>query len=112
MLVFNLTEKALDYRGIVLKANGGSHNFRDMTFVPDRDLELANKKVLAFGAIPQWWTEEYTRKRQESVKRQQEALAAHKASLVKKVEPKVEVLAVPTAPEAKEDAKEKWDKKR
>lgn len=58
MRVFNLTPKPLDYRGVQLAANGGSHDFRDMAFVPNRDRALVEKKILSFGNLPQWFLDE------------------------------------------------------
>jgi hypothetical protein len=55
MLVFNLTRGPVKYRRVQLPPNGGSFNFKDMTYVPTRDRKLVMAKVLAFGALPQWW---------------------------------------------------------
>lgn len=103
MLVFNLSEKALDYRGIKLKANGGSYNYRDMTFVPDRDLELAKSKILAFGALPQWWLDERNRKHL--------VMVAAQSSALKPKQPQPQEL--PTPAPTKDDGKEqKYEKKK
>ena len=58
MKVFNLTANPLAYRGVTLAPNGGSHEFRDMDFVPSRDMVLAQKRVIAFGQLPQWFKDE------------------------------------------------------
>ena len=105
MLVFNLTDRALDYRGIKLKANGGSYNYRDMTFVPDRDLALVQSKVLSFGALPQWWIDERNQKHLEMVKAQKAALAKPKQP------PPAQEL--PTESSNKDDVKEpKFEKRK
>jgi hypothetical protein len=53
MLVFNISNEDLVYRGRTIRANGGSHDFRDLTFVPPRD--LANRR-LAFDQLPTGWS--------------------------------------------------------
>lgn len=56
MLVYNLTEAELNYKGKKIPPNGGSVNMPDLTFIPDRDRALESSKVLAFGKLPKWWT--------------------------------------------------------
>jgi len=109
MLVFNLTDRALDYRGIKLKANGGSYNYRDMTFVPDRDLALAESKVLSFGALPQWWIDARNQKHQEMVKAQEAA-----TTKPKQPQPQMAQVAqeLPTPAPTKDDGKEQKYEKR
>lgn len=52
MLVFNISDQDVVYRGHKLSANGGCRDFKDLTFVPDRD---RSNTRLAFGSLPQGW---------------------------------------------------------
>ena len=105
MLVFNLTDKPLNYRGILLGADGGSHDFRDMEFIPNRDLLLERKRVLAFGTLPDWWIHARHAKNLEMHKKLKEA----KESKEKYVP------VLPTPPKAvettSEDSKQSYKKK-
>jgi hypothetical protein len=57
MLVFNLTSQELIYKGHTIPRDGGSVSLPELDkFIPDRDRELEEKKVLAFGSLPYWWT--------------------------------------------------------
>jgi hypothetical protein len=58
MLVYNLTDKPLSFRGVMLSPDGGSFNFKDVKLLPARDLELVKKKVIALNGLPQWWLDE------------------------------------------------------
>jgi hypothetical protein len=63
MLVYNLTNQVLAYRGKDLSPNGGSKDFPELDiFIPDRDKELETKKVIAFGALPSWWHDQVREK--------------------------------------------------
>lgn len=56
MRVYNLTGEPLAYRGVELQPNGGSAEFAVLDqFVPNRDLELVEKKVIALRSLPAWW---------------------------------------------------------
>ena len=57
MLVFNLTQKDLIYRGRSIPPNGGSLNYPELDKgqVPARDRKLEKAHVLAFGILPFWW---------------------------------------------------------
>lgn len=54
MLVYNLTSQPLVYRGRT-RPPEGSYDFKDMTWVPDRDAALQESGLLAFGALPYGW---------------------------------------------------------
>lgn len=56
MLIYNLTQRDVVYKGRKIPPNGGSLEFGDMSFIPTRDLELETAKVLAFGKLPRWWS--------------------------------------------------------
>jgi hypothetical protein len=53
--VYNLTAAEVTYKGRRIPPNGGCVDFKDLAFVPNRDLELQDAKVLAFGSLPHWW---------------------------------------------------------
>lgn len=55
MRVHNLTKKDLEYRGKVIKANGGFIEINIPMPLPARDKKLEDNKVLAFGLLPSWW---------------------------------------------------------
>ena len=55
MKVFNLTDKPIEYRGRSIPANGGSLEYADLSFIPNRDMRLVEKRVLSFGDLPNWW---------------------------------------------------------
>jgi len=55
MLVYNLTQRDVIYKGRKIPPNGGSLEFSGMDFIPTRDRELEGAKVLAFGKLPRWW---------------------------------------------------------
>lgn len=55
MKVFNLTDKPIEYRGRSIPANGGSIEYADLSFIPNRDMRLVEKRVLSFGDLPNWW---------------------------------------------------------
>lgn len=78
MVIFNLTDKPLNYRGVVLAPNGGSYDFKDMSFIPNRDLELVSKKVLAVGHLPQWWLDERAVRAHHAQEAMRQAAAAKK----------------------------------
>lgn len=54
MLIFNLTQQPIEYRGRTIPPNGGSIDL-PLTFVPDRDRKLEEAKKLSFGRLPGWW---------------------------------------------------------
>lgn len=58
MLVYNLTDRPLSFRGVMLSPDGGSFNFKDVKLLPTRDLELVKKRVIALNSLPQWWLDE------------------------------------------------------
>lgn len=63
MRVYNLTDQVLSYRGKDLPPNGGSKDFQELdVFIPDRDRELEERKVIAFGALPSWWHDQVREK--------------------------------------------------
>lgn len=62
MLVYNLTSGPVVYKGRKLPPNGGSADIRDMSFIPNRDLELEKARILSFGKLPQWWLDEQSLK--------------------------------------------------
>ena len=86
MKVFNLTSKPLDYRGVVLSPNGGSHDYRDMSYVPSRDRTLVEKKIISFGNLPQWWLDEQDLKRHHMRMADKEAKVLPLPTAVKAVE--------------------------
>jgi hypothetical protein len=53
--VYNLTDRTIDYRGRLIPANGGWVEMPELTYIPDRDLRLAEARYLAFGSLPDWW---------------------------------------------------------
>lgn len=55
MLVYNLTKDEVTYKGRKIPPNGGSVDFLELTFIPNRDRELETNRVLAFGYLPPWW---------------------------------------------------------
>jgi len=56
MRVYNLTDQILAFRKKTLAPNGGYEEFPELDgFIPDRDRELATKKVIAFRELPTWW---------------------------------------------------------
>ena len=55
MRVYNVTQGEITYRGKKIPPNGGSVEFQDITFIPNRDLALQDAKMLAFGSLPKWW---------------------------------------------------------
>jgi hypothetical protein len=69
MLVFNLTEKELKFRGKPIPPNGGSNNYPELDpprgFIPNRDRKLEAQKVIAFGQLPKWWVLEQSLKEQK-----------------------------------------------
>ena len=58
MLVYNLTNGEVTYKGKKVPPNGGSVNIPDLSFIPNRDLELEKARILAFGSLPRWWAVE------------------------------------------------------
>lgn len=63
MRIYNLRTEIIVYRRRSIPANGGYVDFPELTFIPDRDLQLATDKVLSFGSLPQWWVVEQEMKR-------------------------------------------------
>jgi hypothetical protein len=55
MKVFNLTDKPIEYRGRSIPSSGGSLEYADLSFIPNRDMRLVEKRVLSFGDLPSWW---------------------------------------------------------
>ena len=55
MRVYNLSQGEITYKGKKIPPNGGSAEFQDLTFIPNRDLALQDAKILAFGSLPKWW---------------------------------------------------------
>jgi hypothetical protein len=55
MKVYNLTTKAITYRGKDIPVSGFLNYPELDKFIPDRDKDLETKKVLAFGKLPLWW---------------------------------------------------------
>lgn len=62
MRVFNLTDKPIEYRGRAIPANGGSLEYADLSFIPNRDMRLVEKRVLSFGDLPNWWVSQRAEK--------------------------------------------------
>jgi hypothetical protein len=56
MLVYNLTQRPVVYKGKPIPPDGGSLEFGDMDFIPTRDRDLETAKILSFGSLPRWWT--------------------------------------------------------
>jgi hypothetical protein len=54
MLIYNLTEQVLEYRGRLIPPHGGFIDL-PLTFIPDRDRKLEEAKKMAFGRLPKWW---------------------------------------------------------
>lgn len=67
MRVFNLTSEEVTYKGRKIPPNGGSIDYLDLTFIPNRDRELEAGKVLAFGCLPPWWHQQEAMKKTVSV---------------------------------------------
>lgn len=58
MRVYNLTNKDLYFRKVLLPAFGGSKDFPELdSFISDSDKQLAAAKVISFGSLPKWWTD-------------------------------------------------------
>lgn len=55
MKVYNLTTSDYTYKRVIIPANGGCVDI-PMDFIPNRDLKLQKAGVLAFGALPKYWT--------------------------------------------------------
>lgn len=55
MKVFNLTDKYIDYRGMVIRPYS-NQNYPGLEFIPDRDRQLQTVGVLAFGSLPKGWS--------------------------------------------------------
>ena len=62
MLVYNLLNQPLDFKGRTIPPNGGSVDFPGLAFIPDRDRELEKGRVLAFGSLPYWWLQQQAAK--------------------------------------------------
>jgi hypothetical protein len=59
MRVYNLRSYPLEFRGRTLAPDGGSADFPELDqFVPNRDRELEQKKVIALGQLPTWWLDQ------------------------------------------------------
>jgi len=54
MMVYNLTESPIVYKGKTILPKKGAE-FADLLAVPARDQALEKAKLLAFGALPAWW---------------------------------------------------------
>jgi hypothetical protein len=72
--VFNLTDTPLHFHGQEIQPFGGSTDFPDDTFFPDRDLKLETNGVIAFGALPAWYVQ------QKQIEVEKAAAAAQAAS--------------------------------
>jgi hypothetical protein len=60
MKVFNLTDSVLDFHKKLIPSNGGVIEVPELDkFIPKADQRLADKKVLAFGRLPDWWNLEH-----------------------------------------------------
>jgi hypothetical protein len=56
MKVYNLTEHALDFHGVLIPPNGGVVEFKAKEgFISNRDREMAKKGVIAFEKLPFGW---------------------------------------------------------
>lgn len=84
MLVYNLTNKALSFRGRTIPPSGGYLDYPELNqFIPNKDKDLATKKVISFEALPKWFL----------VKKKQE-LESKKAQVKKELESKVKEIAI------------------
>lgn len=63
MIVYNLTESPLEFRGKVLPSSGGSLEFPELdVFISNRDKEMARSGVISFGQLPDAWRAKKMRK--------------------------------------------------
>lgn len=82
MLVFNLTDKGVVYKGKHIPPNGGSVEISNLSFIPNRDLALQDAKVLAFGQLPKWWIAKTSRQVESPILRAPVVTVSQVASIL------------------------------
>jgi hypothetical protein len=59
MRVFNLTALPVDFHGHTIAPNGGSAEYPELDkYITTRDRKLEADKILSFGFLPSWWSEQ------------------------------------------------------
>ena len=107
MRVFNLTSETKIYKGKPIPPDGGSADFPTLSFIPNRDRELEQKKVLAFGALPAWFVREKAVRQAALAPKPVSAVVSVKVADVVAVEDRVVMEATPEPPTEKKDWKKK-----
>lgn len=78
MRVYNLTERDVDFHGLLIPMHGGYKDFPSLSYgdLPNRDRDLAKVGMLAFDALPAGWKPAHV------IASDKEALAAARKALV------------------------------
>lgn len=84
MMVFNLTNRILDFHGRHIDPNGGSVEIEELdSFIPDRDRKLEAAKMVSFGSLPSWFRAKMEKDRGARMKRVPKVKAVTQASAPK-----------------------------
>jgi hypothetical protein len=102
MLVYNLSDRAIEYKGKLIPANGGSRDYPSLTFVPDRD---RSNKFLSFGSLPKGWKPPKPAK--EPAPKATTAVAVVKMAVTETITNSDRIAVLP---EVKEETSKSWKK--